>query len=177
MADATAVATSAHDAVDTATNELDAAKEQLSKLRSADRKAADRLAKTKSAAVDQAIAAYTGDHLSELDSLLSASDINEAARRMQLIQGALDVTSRTLRDYRAARRDSSASVTRLVDHLNDLEDHVNAAKANAADADAKVKQAFVAMAAYQAGSVIAIDGFVFPSPARTRLSTRSARPD
>lgn len=131
-------------------------------LVSEDQAAVERLRSARSDMQDRAAQAFMRGSLSDLDKLLRADGPSDFLRRTELITSALDADHEAIDEYRAARRAVDGELRDLTADLQRAVDERTAAVAAVAWIDASLVDARQRVEVLQAGSAVAVAGFVFP---------------
>lgn len=141
------------------TTRLEAA---LAELHVDERRAVRSLRNAKKTLDERAADAYIRGPLSNVSTLIEAKDPNEFLHRLQLVSSVLDADEQAIVAYRKAKERLSEELTRLAADLDSTRRSLEMARADAATHTAAAEESMQRVTAYEAGSAVAVGGFVFP---------------
>jgi murein DD-endopeptidase MepM/ murein hydrolase activator NlpD len=169
-------AESAGSAVTRLEAQLALAERALANLERTRAEAVRRLKAARIRLVHQAVGAYTGDRLAQLNLLLNSEDVNDYARRSGLMAGVLEDSARAIDEWEAARQGAGEKAVKVFDAVTRLQRDLSTALEVRDGADRNATQANIRLAAYRAGSAIVVNGFVFPVAGPHRYSNDFGNP-
>lgn len=126
------------------------------------RRAITRLASSRHQMRMQAADAFVRGPFGQLDALLRSEGPNDFARRWTLVRASIDAEQAAIDEYRAAKEAATSGLERLARELeqagHDLETARQQLVAATTDAQAAMERVMI----LEAGSRVAVNGFVFP---------------
>jgi murein DD-endopeptidase MepM/ murein hydrolase activator NlpD len=131
-------------------------------LNAADRAAIDALRAAKADMQDRASEAFMRGSLSDLDGVLRADGPGDLLRRMELVTSALEADQAAVDAYKDAKEDLDAELVQLTTDLTSADVELTAAREALALLDLAVAEAKQRVELFEAGSAVAVAGFVFP---------------
>lgn len=111
---------------------------------------------------EHAVNAYMTGSTEQKMTLVRAEDPVELGVARRYLESVVDADGAALRAYRSARRKLSDNQAALADRLGDARVELAELESRSADAVARVLEITEAVQAYEAGSHVYVEGFVFP---------------
>lgn len=135
---------------------------RITDLTDEERQSVKRVQVARDSLADRAVAAYVRGNSTGLAAGLGADDPNDLGRNAALMESVLAADDRSVDDYRAARRETSAALVELADHRRSVGDDLAQTESYEGVLLAGARDARVQLAAFEAGSEIFVTGLVFP---------------
>ena len=141
---------------------LDDVENTIARLRNDQRKALKRVATAKETMEERAADAYVRGPLSQVSTVFESKDPNDFVRRVTIVRSVLDADNAALEEFQAARAALNARLGGLARELESVRDELDAAKVDLFGRTVAANQAMTIVTSFEAGSAVAVGGFVFP---------------